>query len=215
MSENAPPSVDPADDDSMLGMANTILRKFLQRVDDMLPARVVSYDKATNLASVAPMVALLTTTGAQVARAQIAAVPVFRYGAGGMLLRFPVKPGDLGWVKACDRDISMFMQSFSGGPPNTVRMHTFEDSMFYPDTLRDVIVDPEDEEAASLQSLDGTHRVVIAEDRVSLVAGASRFDLTAAGMSYTGGPFVINGVVFNSHVHTGVEPGPGTTGGPV
>lgn len=212
---NAPPSIDPADDDSLLGMANTILRKFLQRVDDCLPARVVSYDRTTNRATVAPMVALLTTSGAQVPRAQVAAVPVFRFGGGGHVLSFNLKPGDLGWLKACDRDISMFLQSWGSGPPNTVRLHTFEDAMFFPDAMRNVEIQGEDDEAVTLQTLDGTHRVVLADDRISLVAGASRFDLTAAGLNYVGGPFIINGVVFNTHVHGGVEPGGGNTGVPV
>lgn len=212
---NAPPSVDPADDDSLLGMANTILRKFLQRIDDCLPARVVSYDRETNRATIAPMVAMLTTAGAQVARAQVAEVPVFRYGGGGMVLSFNLKPGDLGWMKACDRDISMFLQSWSGGPPNTVRMHTFEDAMFFPDAMRDVVVDGEDEEAVVLQTLDGTNRVVLAEDRLTLIAGATRMDITAAGVNYVGGPFIINGIPFDSHRHIGVDTGPGTSGGPV
>ena len=213
--QHAPPSVDPADNDSMIGMANTILRKYLQSVDDMLPARVVSYDRATNRATVAPMVAILTTSGSQVARAQVAAVPVFRFGGGGMALSFNLKTGDLGWMKSSDRDISIFLQSLSSGPPNTMRLHTFEDSMFFPDAMRGLVIDGEDNEAAVLQTLDGSHRVVLSHDRVSLIAGASRFDLTASGVNYVGGPFTINGVTFDSHVHSGVESGPSTTGGPL
>jgi hypothetical protein len=165
---NAPPSVDPANDDSLLGMANTILRKFLQRVDDMLPARVVSFDREANRVTLAPMVAMLTTAGAQVARAQVAEVPVFRFGGGGMLISFNLKPGDFGWMKASDRDISMFLQSWGGGPPNTLRMHTFEDAMFFPDAMRDVEFDPEDEENAVFQTLDGKYRVAIWADKVKV-----------------------------------------------
>jgi len=165
---NAPPSVDPANDDSLLGMAKTILRKFLQGVDDCLPARVVSFDRDANVATLAPMVALLTTAGAQVARAQVSDVPVFRFGGGGMLISFNLKPGDFGWLKACDRDISMFLQSGSGGPPNTLRMHTFEDAMFFPDAMRDVELNPEDEENAVFQTLDGKYRVAIWPDRVKV-----------------------------------------------
>lgn len=174
---NAPPSVDPANDDSLLGMANTILRKFLQRVDDMLPARVVSFDRDTNRAAIQPMVALLTTAGAQVARAQIAEVPVFRFGGGGMLLSFNLKPGDLGWLKASDRDISMFLQSGTGGPPNTVRMHSFEDAMFYPDAMRDVEFDAEDEENAVLQTTDGKYRVALWQDKIKITADQSFIEL--------------------------------------
>lgn len=169
---NAPPSIDPANDDSLLGMANLILRKHLQSVDDMLPARVVQFTRSTDggpdIVTLAPMVALLTTAGAQVARAQVSDVPVFRFGGGGMLISFNLKPGDFGWMKANDRDISMFLQSGAGGPPNTLRMHTFEDSMFYPDAMRNVEYDPEDEENAVFQTLDGKYRVAIWPDRVKV-----------------------------------------------
>ena len=149
-------------------MANIILRKHLQRVDDMLPARVVSFDRDANTATVQPMVALLTTAGAQVPRGQVAAVPVYRFGGGGMLISFNLKPGDFGWLKANDRDISMFVQSWSNGPPNTLRMHSFEDGMFFPDAMKDVEFDPEDEENAVFQTLDGKYRVSIWPDKVKV-----------------------------------------------
>lgn len=195
-----------------MGLANIVLKKFLQGVDDMLPARVVSYDKDTNRATLAPMVALLTTAGSQVARAQVASVPVFRFGGGGVLIRCPVKAGDLGWIKACDRDISMFLQSFGSGPPNTVRLHTFQDAMFFPDALRTVVVDPDDDEALTIQTEDGQFRVAVAVDRVTLTAAGNKFEMTAAGVNYTGGPFNINGIPFGTHRHP--ETG-GTTLGPI
>lgn len=215
MATNAPPSVDPASQDSLEGVFNTVLRKFLQRVDDMLPARVVSYDRTTNRATVQPVVSLLTTAGTQLARATVGSVPVLLLGGGGHMLGFNLQAGDLGWIKASDRDISMFLQSFNVGPPNTQRMHSFEDALFIPDVMRGFTIAGEDESAVVLQTLDGTHKVAVGADRVTLTAGASKFELTAAGMVYTGGPFVINGVVFDTHVHGGVEPGPANTGGPI
>lgn len=194
-SPNAPPSIDPADDDSLLGMANTILRKFLQRVDDMLPARVVSYDRATNRASLAPMVALLTTAGTQVARAQVASVPVLLLGGGGHMLSFNLKPGDFGWLKACDRDISLFLQSWGSGPPNTLRMHTFEDSLFIPDAMRGYAINGEDEANVVLQTLDGKYRIAVSDDHVKITAGQAHVMIEDAQVTIQAAQINLNGNV--------------------
>lgn len=167
---NASPSHDPANDDSILGMLNTVLRKFLQGVDNALPARIVSYDRDKNLAVVQPMVAMLTTDGATIPRAQINGVPVLLLGGGGHMLSFNLKEGDLGWIHASDRDISLFMQSFSNASPNTIRFHSFEDSLFIPDAMRNFTINDEDAENVVLQTLDGKYRVTIWDDRVKITA---------------------------------------------
>lgn len=171
MSNNAPPSHDPADDDSILGMLNTVLRKFLQSVDGALPARIVSYARhPENRAVVQPMVAMLTTAGATIPRAQINGVPVLLLGGGGHMLSFNLKPGDFGWLIANDRDISLFMQSFNNSSPNTVRFHSFEDAIFIPDAMRDFTINDEDTDNVVLQTLDGKYRVAIWDDRVKITA---------------------------------------------
>ena len=48
MTTNAPPSRDPANDDSLTGTFKLILSKFKQNLDDMLPCIVISHDRATN-----------------------------------------------------------------------------------------------------------------------------------------------------------------------
>src|SRR6478752_4228567 len=166
---HAPPSRDPADDGTIMGMVKLILQKHLQGVDDMLPARVVSYDRQANRAQVVPLVRVLTTDGRQIGRAGVARVPVFRFGAGGMVLSFKLKPGDFGWLKANDRDISLVMQGGGGeNAPNTVRLHSFQDAMFYPDKAFDVVIDGEDEDNAVLQTEDGTVRIALWPDKVKI-----------------------------------------------
>ena len=121
---NANPSQDPADNDTLLGALRLVLRKFLAQTDDMLPAKVIAYDRATNRANVQPMVQMVTTDGQKISRAQVVSVPVLNIGGGGFVLSFPIAAGDLGWIKASDRDISLFLQSYSEAHPNTGRMHT-------------------------------------------------------------------------------------------
>lgn len=168
---HATPSRDPANDDSLLGMARQILDKFLSQVDDMLPARVVSYDRAANRASVVPLVKLLSTDGRQIGRAQIAAVPVMLFGGDGVALSFNLKAGDLGWVKANDRDISILLQSYRESAPNTLRKHSFQDAVFIPDVMRGLALAGEDASHAVLQTLDGSVRVAIWPDRVKITTG--------------------------------------------
>ena len=101
-------------------------------IDDMLPATVVSYDDTSNRAVVKPLVMMVTTAGKKVGRGALANIPVFRFGGGGFYPHAG-KTGDFGWLKANDRDISLIFQR--GGledEPNTARLHTFSDAMFFP-----------------------------------------------------------------------------------
>lgn len=210
----APPSLDPADADSMLGMARMVLQKFLQGVDDMLPAIVVSYDRTKNRAKVRPLIRMVTTDGRQVGRAPLAAVPVFSYGGGGFTLNFPLKAGDLGWIKANDRDISLMLQGGKESPPNTKRLHSFQDAVFIPDVMKGYAIAGEDADNVVLQSLDGTVKVAVGAAGLKLAAGGMSMTMTTAGTVFVG-PVTIGGVVMNSHKHPGVQTGAGSTGGPV
>lgn len=172
---HANPSRDPANDDSLLGMARQILDKFLASVDDMLPARVVSYDRQSNRAAVLPLVRLLTTDGRQVGRAQIASVPVLRAGGDGVVLSFNLKAGDLGWIKANDRDISIIMQSYSESAPNTLRKHSFQDALFIPDEMTGVTISAEDADHTTLQTLDGATRLAVWPEFIKVCAARGLF----------------------------------------
>lgn len=221
---HAQPSRDPANDASLIGMARQILDKFLMDVDDMLPARIVSYDRATNRASVMPLVRMLTTDGRQVGRAQIASVPVVRMGGGGVVASFNLKPGDLGWIKANDRDISLIMQGYKEGAPNTLRKHSFQDAVFIPDVMTGAYIAAEDAENATFQTLDGSVKVSVGASSLKLAAGTVSITLSASGIDVkgpvnfndpiTGTAATIGGVVFATHVHSGVRAGGDNSGGP-
>jgi protein gp138 len=155
-----PPSRNPTDNDSMVGMFNLVLQKFLQNfVDDMLPAQVVSYNRTTNLAQVQPLIQRVTTGGTIVTRAAVQSVPVFQLGGGGFVLNFPIKAGDLGWLKANDCDISLFKQLWRMVIPNTARRHDFADSIFFPSILTGFTIQTPDSANTVLQNLAGTFRV--------------------------------------------------------
>lgn len=179
--QHSNPSRDPANDDSLLGMARQILDKFLAQIDDMLPARVVEYDRQTNRATVVPMVKLLTTDNRQIGRAQVASVPVLRPGGDNVVLSFNLKPGDLGWIKASDRDISLIMQGFKDSAPNTLRKHSFQDAIFIPDEMAGVTIADEDLEHAVLQTLDGSTRLAVWPEFIKILAARGLFVSDEAG----------------------------------
>lgn len=185
--QHSTPSRDPANDDSLLGMARQILDKFLSGIDDMLPARVVSYDRVKNRATVVPMVKLLTTDNRQVGRAQVASVPVMMFGGDGVALSFNLKAGDLGWIKANDRDISLITQGYKDSAPNTLRKHSFQDAVFIPDVMRGLTINAEDQAHAVLQTLDGSVRVAIWPDRVKITKGAMYAEIGPANVTIQNG----------------------------
>lgn len=211
-----PPSIDPADEDSLVGAFRSVLTKFLQNVDDMLPATVIAYDRARNRATVQPQVMMGTTDGKKVSRAQVAEVPVLNFGGGGFVLSFPIKPGDLGWIKASDRDISLFLQGLNEEWPNTRRLHSFSDGLFIPDVMRQWTLDGADQERAVLQSTDGATRIAIGANTVEITtpgtiklnAPLAHFtgDVQVDGAITADGGVTGDGIVLETHTHP--------TGGP-
>ena len=173
MTTNAPFSGNPADKYSLQGVMRKVLDKFLQKkIDNQLPAVVIAYDDITNMACVQPLITVVTTDGQQVARAQIAAVPVYQISAGGYIIRFPVKAGDTGWIEANDRDISLYMQTGKQSPPNTQRKHSFRDGIFKPQTLWDnvTVADPT---VMTIQNYAGTVSISLSETAISIDAPTS------------------------------------------
>lgn len=183
MVDNARPSRNPSNDDTMTGMLKEVLRKTLQNTDDMLPARVEVYDRATNRARVTPLIQVLTTEGEKITRAEIPSVPVLLLGGGGFFLSFNLPAGSLGWIKASDRDISLFLQSYVANPPNSRRLHTFEDAVFIPDIMTGHTISMDDAEACVLQNLDGTIKISMRD--TGIVMTAPQLDIVTGGTTVT------------------------------
>jgi hypothetical protein len=171
MTDYAPPSRNPADSDSLTGLLKLALSKFQQNADDMLPATVIAYDPASNRAQVQPVIQVVTTANQLLPRAQIASVPVYQASGGGFLLRFPVSSGDLGWIKANDRDISLYKQTYATSPPNTQRRHSFEDGVFIPQAAWSLIaIASEDTANAVFQNYAGSVKIALWTDLIKILA---------------------------------------------
>ena len=215
------PDTDNSRRGDMVAEMGKWLRKELQQVDDFLPARVVSYDAQSKRAVVQPLVQIKTTGGQQVSRAAIE-VPVYQSGGGGFVSHFPLKAGDFGHIKASDRDTSLVYQRKGGEDiPNTDRMKSFNDGIFYPDTVEAATIPAGYEDAAVMQSTDGNSFVALAEDKSVLVfgdskiiaeAGAVKFEVGGMLLEFNGTQLLFNGIDIGPlHAHGGVTAGTSTT----
>lgn len=175
---NANPSLDPANNGTLLGMLKVAINKAIQEMNNALPATIIAYDRTTNRAQVQPQIRVVNTNNQSISRPQIASVPVYQYGGGGFILNFPLKAGSLGWIIACDRDISQFLQSYSESSPNTFRKKNFSDSFFLPDVMTGYEISPDDAENVVLQNLAGTVKISLSNDTITLKAQNIVIDAT-------------------------------------
>lgn len=151
------------------GVIRLVLTKFLQETDDMLPARVISYNRKTNQAKVQPLIVVTTQDKKRVPRAEVASIPVLQLGGGGWVISFPIAKGDLGWIKSNDRDISLFKQFLNESAPNTLRLHDFADAMFIPDVMGKLNLADEDLNNLVIQNLAGTQKLAFWPTFIKLV----------------------------------------------
>lgn len=210
---NQKPNSDAANEGSLTGGIDAAIESyFLNKFEGMLPATVVSYDDATNRAVIKPLVMVGTTDGGKLSRAAIANIPVYRFGGGGFFMRFPIKPGDLGWLKANDRDVSLVFQRGGGEDwPNTTRKHSFSDAMFFPDTFKEWVINGANVDAAVWQSMGGDVSIAMADASLKLSIGSVSIELTASGVDIISPPGTLrhNGInVGDTHQHIGPPSAP-------
>jgi hypothetical protein len=153
--------------------------------DQLLPAQVISFDRTNNWATVQPMIMVVNMDDTQRKRNQIARVPTFSLGGGGFHISFPLKQGDLGWIIASDRDLSLFKQNLTMQPPNTGRIHDFSDSWFIPDVFRKYTINAEDATYMVIESTDGATRISIRPDNIKITA-PTKFLVSCPNSEFTG-----------------------------
>ncbi len=203
MVDNAIPSRNPVNDDTLTGTFKEILKKFLQSTDDMIPAKILEYDRTANRARVQPLIQVLTTNGDRITRAEIPSIPVILLGGGGFFISFHLPAGSLGFIKASDRDISLFLQSYEDNPPNTNRLHSFEDSLFIPDVMKGHTINAEDDQAMVIQNLDGTVRFSLNDSRIKLTVGSSTMTITDGLTTLDASNLQVNGDIGSTGTITG------------
>lgn len=92
------------------------------------------------------------------------------------MLSFNLNPGDLGWVAANDRDISLFLQTYNETVPNSGRVKNFADGVFIPDVMMGYTINPLDSANAVLQSTDGTVKISLGTGKITISAPVVEID---------------------------------------
>jgi hypothetical protein len=185
-----------------------------------MPATVVTYTAATQVAKVKPLLkrAVVGEDGTTIQEElpEIPQVPVMFPRGGGYFLTFPLVPGDMVMLIFMDKSIDGFMLSAGNIAQDQIdlRMHHLTDAVaipgFYPLTK-------------PIQALVQTDAVFGAENNAQVRAKGSTVDVTTAGAIAAVGGFVALAnlvsaeltkiqTALNTHVHTGVTTGPGSSG---
>ena len=171
MTVNVSPSVDPANLDSLAGAFREVLKKTTMSTDGMLPAKVLSYSEGPpEIVSVQPLIMSIDTNQNLLSKAPIGQLPVFKLGAGGFFIHFPIKKGDIGWILANDRDISNFISSFSESSPATRRLKSFSDAIFIPNVLTGYSISSNDSQKFTIQNLTGSVKITLSDGELVLKA---------------------------------------------
>ena len=109
------------------------IRVALLETHTALPARVESFDAATQTATVVPELRRLAVhedgEEQEISIAPIELVPVMFPRAGGMAITFPVEVGDKCLLVFGERDISGWLQTGEEGVPPAVRKHEYSDAV--------------------------------------------------------------------------------------
>jgi hypothetical protein len=195
------PSKPPAIDGDLGAALAFIFQKMMQKVDGQLPAKIISYNRTTNRAMVQPLISIISTSGQRVGRAPIAAVPVLALGGGSMFINFPLGPGDIGWIEASDRDISLYLQSAQVSSPNDGRIHSFEHGRFIPDVY-DNYTFTLDAGAMVISTLDGSTRIVMKPGKIQFFASEIDFNSTTFTVN-NAGVMTVNTATYNQNTTSG------------
>lgn len=211
--EYAFPSIAPYNIDTLAGLIQHTFYKLMEDVAGILPAQVLAYDATTAYASVQPLIMVVDTNTSQqpLSRAQIASVPVWRMGGGSFVVNVPIQTGDLGWILASDRDISLFLESLKESVPNTFRKNNFGDSFFMPHQLMQATLDPEDLNNLVIQSLNGDVKISLSQIKAKIKAPKIELVVTDGGdnpINIVGNVFVTGNIKATGTIMGGQPPPP-------
>ncbi len=174
-----------SDKQRLLGALMAAFRGHELTSDQLLPAIVQSFDREANVATIQPLIQWVDVDNGLHSRHALAKINVLSLGGGGFHISFPLKQGDLGWIIAADRDISLFKQSLEEAAPNTGRLHSFEDGWFVPDVFRKYTINGADTDSMVIQSTDSETRICIREGVVDIFAPTS-MTVTTPEATFTG-----------------------------
>ena len=164
------------------------------------------------------------------ARAPLWDVPVLWPGGGGFIFTSGLARGDQVWLSFSERGLDLWKQDWALADPPPFTMFEMRDAVAHPIGAQEIVpvegtsdgelseVTPQASgsrtrvDGATLQSVDGSVFVRVADDEIKLQIGSWIFwwlalSITSAGFEFTGGAVTHNGTnIGDDHVHSGVMP---------
>ena len=200
-----------------------IIRRFIARLQSMLPCQVTSVRTGGNGAIAAPGTVDVQLLVSQIdgasppnatPRGTVTNVPWFRLASGQSAIIIDPQVNDLGFIIAADRDISTFKKTFKQAAPNTSRQYSYSDGYYVPMGM----------------NVTPNQYIVFTSTGIRIVdSNGNMINMTSSGISITpaGGTLTVDGSIkatgdivagsisLMSHLHTGVTTGTSDTGPPV
>lgn len=216
-----------------------LIQRTLMQVNTFLPAQVLSVSGGgvapVGMVQVKIIVSQLAGNNETVDNPTIANVPYVRIQGGKNAVIIDPRPGDIGVACFCQRDISAVKRSRKAAPPGSHRTFSLSDAIYLNGILNGkpeqyikfdesgievysptdiTMIAPTVTINASKQATVDTPLLVITGQMTQTGAKGSGAT-TSGGITNTGGTISSNGIVLETHVHSGVQPGGGNTGQPV
>ena len=198
------------------------------RIECRIPWWVLSYNEETNEVVVQPTIKVLfglrTKDGNYVAtnRPKIKTT-VKRNFAGNVGIVLPITEGDVGWIIAADRDTQTYKAQDdlkTIARPASLSLPRYSFGCFEPDIMKKAFtIASEDKKSLSIQSLDGSIKVVIdpnnKEIRLTAPTTIINGDLRVNGKISSTDTITDGTVVLRDHVHMYTQPNsnPNSTSG--
>lgn len=115
----------------------SIIRQAIERrvsgIHTAMPAEIVKYDFARNLAQVKPAFTIKFVTEDVPREIPIISdVPVLIYRTSGAHVRLPIAPGDTGLLIFAERSIDRWIDGLGANDPKDGRKHDLSDAVFAP-----------------------------------------------------------------------------------
>lgn len=239
MTEKYYGNVQPSDDASAYNELVFQINAIMKRVNTCMPVQVTAV-KAGGLGPVGfvdvqVMVTQLTGNNTVVANPSIQNVPYFRVQGGKNAVIIDPQVGDIGVACFCQRDISSVKKVRAVAPPGSHRMFSFSDAVYFGGTLNGtpeqyIKFDGSGISVYSPTKITCTAPEILMEAENSITMDAPLVEITGSigqtgekgtgakftgGIENTGGTTSSNGIVVETHLHPGVEPGGSNTGTPI
>ncbi len=186
-----------------------LVSQMLSRVRTITLAKVMSVtnsgtDIPAGTVDVQPLVSMVDGIGNATSHGTVYKIPYFRFQSGANALIMDPVVGDIGIMLVCDRDISAVKASRQASAPPSGRAFDFSDGLFIGGVLGAVT-------PTQYTRFDANGMTISDANGNTITMSATGINIQPA----PGKTVTIDGIVFETHIHSGVTTGSDDSGPPV